>query len=196
MRIPRSPTGRRYLPIGAGRTGGTRVNPALCGSAWVLCPLVLPRGLPILQAPQVGLYRLGCIRLCVGVDSLCVSWCSQGASLCPKRLRQRWRELGASVAVWNLVGPVSPHTPTARPYPPGSLGRTVETQVHLPLFGSGGDLCLLVLSWGVPMPQAARAGLEDFRCIHRCAGADVSDVSLYSHGPHLSPKQPGQDRRD
>ena len=71
--IPRSPRGCPYPPSGPCRTGGTRVYPLLCGSGWTLCILVLPQGVPITQAAQVGPRGLGCIRRCVGVAGPCIS---------------------------------------------------------------------------------------------------------------------------
>ena len=84
---PRSAMARPYPPRGPRSSGGTRVYPPLCGSVWTLCILVLPRGVPIPQAAQVGAEGLRCIRRYLGVAGPCVSSFSHGASLSPKRLR-------------------------------------------------------------------------------------------------------------
>ena len=200
---PRTPTGRPYAPSGPGRTPGTRVYPPLCGSGFFLCLLVLPRATPIPQTAQRGVDELGCNRRSGGFAGPDVLSCFNrapicperprlsrrdwGASpavwelmgfvsprtptarpLCPKRPRQQLRDWGASAAVWDLMGSVCPCTPTGRPHPPNSPDRTVETQVHPPLCRTGLNLCLLVLPGGLPMPNAAQAGLEELGCIRRC----------------------------
>ena len=100
---PRTPTGRPYPPSGAGRTGGTRVYPPLCGGGWCACLLVPPRGAPIPQTAQAGPEGLGCIRGCVGVDGVRVSSYPHGASLSPKRPNQDRRDWGVSAAVWGWM---------------------------------------------------------------------------------------------
>ena len=103
---PRSRKRHPYPPSGRGRTGGTRVHPLLCKSGSTSCILVLPRGVPIPQAAQVGVEGLGCIRRCVGVAGPCVSSLSQGAAQSPNWPEQARRNLGVSAAVWERLGPL------------------------------------------------------------------------------------------
>ena len=101
---PRTFTGRPYRPSGQSKSGGTWVYPPLCGGGWCACLLVPPRRAPIPQAARARLERLGCIRRCVGVDGVRVSWYLHGAPLCPKRPKQDRRDLGVSAAVWRWMG--------------------------------------------------------------------------------------------
>ena len=160
----------------------------------MLCILVLTRGMPIPQAAQAGPEGLGCIRCCVGVCGTCVFSFSHGASLSPKRPRQDRRDSVVSAAMWEWRALVYPRSPVGRPYPPSGPGKRGGTRVHPPLCGSGWTLCMFVLQRGVPIPQAAQAGLDGLGCIYQCVGTASLCVSSFSHGASLSSKRHRQDR--
>ena len=118
------------------------------------------------------------------------------ASLSPKRPRQDWRDSGVSAAMWELLDPVCPRSPTGRANPPTGPGRPGGTQVYPPLCGSGYTLSYLVLPQGIQSPKRPRQGRRDSGV--SAAMWDWLDPmhTSFFYAPSLSPKRPTQDRRD
>ena len=194
--LPCSPTGRPHHPSGPSRTGGTRMHPPLCGRGSTLCILVPPRGNPIPQAAHAVPDGLGCIIGCVGVAGHMHTVFSDGASLSPKWPGPDRRDSGVFAAVWEWADHVYPRSPTGQPYPPSGPRRTGSTGVYPPLCGSGWAHAYLLFRRGVPILKAAQARPEGLECIRCSVGVGGPCVSLFSQGPSLSPKWPGQDCRD
>ena len=114
---PQNPHGASLSLRGPGRTGGTRVEPPLCGGGTSPCAPETPTGHPYPSAAQAGPEGLGCNRRCVGEGVLRVSSKPPRGVPIPPRSRQDRRDSGVTAAVWGRDLSVRPQSPMGRPYP-------------------------------------------------------------------------------
>ena len=105
--MPIIPHGASLSLRGPGRTGGTRVQPPLCGGGTSRCAHNPPGGVPIPPRPRQDRRDSGATAAVWGWNVSCAHNPPRGVPI-PPRPRQDRRDSGATAAVWGRYLTVCP----------------------------------------------------------------------------------------
>ena len=187
-RAPTIPHGASLSLRGLGKTGGTRVQPPLCGGGQFVCPKS-PTERPHPSPAQAGPEGLGCNRRCVGEGPHRVPTILHGA---PLSLRGPGRTGGTRVQPPLCGGgQLCPKSPTERPYPSAAQAGPEGLGCNRRCVGEGPHR-VPTIPTGRPYPSAAQARPEGLGCNRRCVGEGPLQVPTNPHGASLSLRGPSR----
>ena len=172
-RVPTIPHGVSLSLRGQGRTGGTRVQPPLCGGGTSPCAHNSPRGVPIPPRPRQDRRDSGATAAVLGRDLTVYPQSPTGCPY-PSAAKAGPEGLGCNR---RCVGegphrvPIIPHGASLSLRGPG---RTGGTRVQPPLCGGGTSPCAHNPPRGVPIPPRPRQDRRDSGATAAVWGRDLT----------------------